>query len=249
MPLRQPSSSICRFCEARPLGLCKDMHTDQDFAYLQSLQFRIRSFRAGTTIYGPHDPKTHVFNIMSGWVAISHELADGQRQISQFLTTGALFGYRPDGLSINGQVSTAMDEVTVCAMPSQNLAALLDLHPAMNKRLTAIIGRDSLVTSNRLAYVGQAKAVTRIANLLLELLIMVTGRTDHPDGTTIRLPLTQAQIADATGLTAVHVNRMLRQLREEKIVDLHDGKMTVIRYLEFFRAAQLTSDMIEIWRR
>lgn len=243
----QPSTTICRFCAARPRGLCKDMVTEADFETLQVLQYRTRSFRAGTQIYGPHDVKTHVYNITSGWVSLGHELADGRRQISQFLTTGGLMGYRPVGQSVNGEIATALDEVTVCAVPSQNLSALLERHLSLNRRLIWMLGRDSLVTSHRLACVGQSKALTRVAYLLLELLIMATGRSDHSDGTTVHLPLTQGHIADATGLTAIHVNRMVKQLRQDSIVDFHNSILKIMSYSGLKRAAQISQDVEEAW--
>jgi CRP-like cAMP-binding protein len=223
------------------------MQTEADLKSLLVLHYRSRSFRAGSQIYGPHDDKTHVYNITSGWVSLSHGLPDGRRQISQFLTTGALFGYRPEGQAVNGEVATALDEVTVCAMPNPNLTALLERQPALNRRLIWMLGRDNLVTSHRLTSVGQAKAVTRVANLLLELLIMATGRSDHQNGVTIRLPLTQAQIADATGLTPIHVNRMVKQLREEEIIDFHNGQLHIKNFNTFRLIGQLSQDIEEIW--
>ncbi len=247
MQAPQHSTTICRFCAARPRGLCRDMQTEADFETLQVLQYRTRSFRPGTQIYGPFDVKTHVYNITSGWVSLSHELPSGQRQISQFLTTGGLIGYRPIGQSVNGEIATAIDEVTVCAIPNQNLDALLDIHPRLNHRLIWMLGRDSLVTSHRLACVGQAKALTRVAYLLLELLIVATGHTNHSTGTSVRVPLTQGQIADATGLTAIHVNRMIKQLREEEIVDFHNSTLTVLNFSSLKKTAQLSQDVEAAW--
>ncbi len=247
MVAHRPSTTICRFCAARPRGLCKDMQTEADFETLQVLQYRTRSFRAGTQIYGPHDVKTHVYNITSGWVSLCHELPDGHRQISQFLTTGGLIGYRPVGQAFNGEIATALDEVTVCAVPSQHLSALLERQLSLNRRLIWMLGRDGLVTSHRLACVGQLKALTRVAYLLLELLIMTTGHTGHGDGTTVQLPLTQSHIADATGLTAIHVNRMVKQLRQDAIVDFHSSTLKVLNYSSLKQAAQVSQDVKEAW--
>jgi CRP/FNR family transcriptional regulator len=247
MPPRSPATSVCRFCAARPLGLCQPMKTDDDLNALQGLQYRIRSYGPGKLIFGPHEPNGHVYNVISGWLAISHDLLDGQRQISQFLTKGAFFGFRPDGLNGTGQSAIAIDEVTVCAIPAANLSALVEKHPNINRRLIWMLGREALITANRLAFVGQTSAITRIANLLLELTIMATGQKNHTNGTQVRLPLTQAQIADATGLTAIHVNRMLRRLREEKVLDMHDGFLNIFDIDSLQTLAQLGDEISDAW--
>lgn len=223
------------------------MKTEDELRDLQMLQYRIKSYGPGKLIYGAHDPHAFVYNIISGWVAISHDLLDGQRQISQFLTKGALFGFRPEGLVTNGQSAVALDEVTVCAMPAANLSVLLNSHPQMNRRLVWMLGRESLITENRLAFVGQTSALTRIANLLMELTVMATRRQVHVAGSQVRLPLTQSQIADATGLTAIHVNRMLRKLREDRVLDFHDGILTLMNPDALKTLAQLGEEIADAW--
>jgi CRP-like cAMP-binding protein len=211
------------------------------------LQYRIKSYSAGKLIYGPHDPHSFVYNIVSGWVAISHDLLDGQRQISQFLTKGAIFGFAPEGLVSNGKSVVALDDVTVCAMPSSTLSVLLNSHPQLNRRLVWMMGRESLITENRLAFVGQTSALTRIANLLMELIVMATHKQDHEAGSHIRLPLTQSQIGDATGLTAIHVNRMLRKLREDRLLDFHDGVLSILNPEALKTLAQLGDEIANAW--
>ena len=247
MSPRHHATSVCRFCAARPSGLCQPMKTDDDLNALLGLQYRIRSYSPGKLIFGPHEPNGHVYNVISGWLAIGHDLMDGQRQISRFLTKGAFFGFRPEGLNATGQSAVAIDEVTVCAIPAANLSALLETNPNLNRRLIWLLGREALITANRLAFVGQTSAITRIANLLLELTIMTTGEKNHTNGTKIRVPLTQAQIADATGLTAIHVNRMLRRLREENILDIHDGVLNIFDIDSLQVIAQLGDEISDAW--
>ncbi len=247
MPPGNASISICRFCAARPLGLCKVMKPDEELLSLKKLEYRIRAFSHGELIYGPLEPHAAVYNIVSGWVAVSHDLVDGQSPISQFLTKGALFGTHPEGLGTNGQSAVAMDEVTVCVMPAANLTDLLNKSPPLSRRLSWMMGRDSMITTNRLAFVGQTGALTRIANLLMELTIMATHSRDHAPGTRVYLPLTQSQIADATGLTAIHVNRMLRKLREDRVVDFHDGTLTLINPTALKVLAQLEDEIAAAW--
>jgi CRP-like cAMP-binding protein len=82
--------------------------------------------------------------------------------------------------------------------------------------------------------VGQRPAPARLAHVMIELRerLRIIGRVD---GASFEMPLTQEQISEALGVTAVHANRVIRQLREEGIVELQRGRVTVLdepRFLE-----------------
>jgi hypothetical protein len=76
--------------------------------------------------------------------------------------------------------------------------------------------------------VGQGAAKERVGGLLLRLALTAVGEDVLRPGATIPMPLTQRHLAGATGLTPVHVNRVLRQLREEQILELRDGNFVVL---------------------
>jgi CRP-like cAMP-binding protein len=87
---------------------------------------------------------------------------------------------------------------------------------------------DAAVQRERILSIGRRSALARIAHLMCELFVRldVVGLTE---GSSFRLPITQLDLADATGLTSVHVNRMLRQLRGDglmtfrnAVVEIHD---------------------------
>jgi CRP-like cAMP-binding protein len=81
---------------------------------------------------------------------------------------------------------------------------------------------DGAVQRERILSIGRRSAVARIAHLICELFarLEVVGLTD---GDSFALPITQLDLADATGLTSVHVNRMLRQLRHEGMMTFRNG--------------------------
>jgi CRP-like cAMP-binding protein len=100
---------------------------------------------------------------------------------------------------------------------------------------------DAAVQRERILSIGRRSALARIAHLMCELFVRleVVGLTE---GQSFRLPITQLDLADASGLTSVHVNRMLRQLRGEglmtfrnSLVEIHDLP-ALERVAEFDRA-------------
>ena len=74
--------------------------------------------------------------------------------------------------------------------------------------------------------VGRRDAIARLAHLLCEMAIKYE-RAGHSDRHSFQLPATQADLGDATGLTSVHVNRTLRELRDRSIVTVQSGTVTV----------------------
>ena len=106
----------------------------------------------------------------------------------------------------------------------------------------AATGDESMIVEH-LVNIGRRSAIERTAHLFLELAerLRLTG-VETEDG--FDCPLTQFVIADALGLTAIHVNRVLRQLREHKLLTLQDGVARIhdfegLRTLSGFQSSYL----------
>ncbi len=91
-----------------------------------------------------------------------------------------------------------------------------------------ITARDRTLANEHLTNIGRRVARERVAHLLLELFyrVWLAHPSPHSDG--VELPLTQEHIGDALGLTSVHVNRTLRQLREAGLVTISGHNMQVL---------------------
>jgi CRP-like cAMP-binding protein len=81
--------------------------------------------------------------------------------------------------------------------------------------------------ADRLASIGRTPARARVASLFCEI-YMRLRRLGATQGGPIPLPLTQEEIGDATGLTAVHVNRMMRALAEDGVIERNGGHLKVL---------------------
>jgi CRP-like cAMP-binding protein len=139
-----------------------------------------------------------------------------------------------------GQMDHSIGAITpmkVAEIGPEEFEALLEQHP----RVTQALYWDGLVTlatqREWTLNVGQRSAYERISHLLCELFIRLqtVGLTD---GKICDFPLTQLDLADATGLTAVHVNRTLQELRRDALIELQSRTLT-IPDLERLKAAGL----------
>jgi CRP-like cAMP-binding protein len=97
--------------------------------------------------------------------------------------------------------------------------------------------QEAAILGEHLTGTGRRSAYERVSHLLLELFVRL-NRTNRGGGMTLSIPLTQELIADALGLTAVHVNRTLRALREDKLIAVDGKSITIVD----FEALSLLSD-------
>ena len=114
----------------------------------------------------------------------------------------------------------ALTNTTVCAVPHKALLSVAKQRPEFGLRLAWIVARDYSLALDRLTSLGRHSARERVAHLLLELFIRYRAQWPGSQIEEIEdLPLTQEDVGDATGLTFVHVNRVLRDLRKDGIVE------------------------------
>jgi CRP/FNR family transcriptional regulator, anaerobic regulatory protein len=220
---------ICPVCVLRHKGLCQGVD-DKDLAgsaALESSHSPVRIYDAGEVVYAQGDPSEHVFNLISGWIALHRDLADGRRQIIRFLLPDALFGVEPTGRDL-GHGATAITNASVCPIGRAKFDDLRHQTQSFNERFVSILEQDLHRSIESLTTLGQGSAKERIGGLLNELALTAAGQLSIQAGAAFKVPLTQRHIAEATGLTSIHVNRVLRQLREDRVVEFQHGVLFIV---------------------
>lgn len=199
---------------------------DDDAALIKTLGFTAKRYPADAVIFSQGDNNDRIYVVESGWGCISHELPDGQRQILDFALTGDVVLSQSPG---SGSIGTfvAQTELSLLAAPTKTLtlAAMKSSH-----LFSFIVGglvRNGAVMAHHLANVGRRNALERTAHLLLELTARLE-RVGAVDRNGFDCPLTQYDLADALGLTPIHVNRMLRELRERKFLEFRQGHVRLL---------------------
>lgn len=160
--------------------------------------------------------------VVSGWACNQRVLSDGRRQIFGFLLPGDPFGVceRPAPPALASTVAlTALE--TVDAEPLLEVAASGGA-PGIARALALSAQVDQTLLLDHMLRLGRQTAYERVAHFLLELQqrLEVAGLGDSQR---FPLPLTQEILADALGLSIVHVNRTLQQLRRERLIELRSG--------------------------
>lgn len=146
--------------------------------------------------------------LLRGWAARVCDLRDGRRQILHLLLPGDLIGSCEHERPLAASSIIALTEVEVCAAPDAALS------PTLREAYAQSRAHEQAHLLAQITRLGQMNAQERIADLALELLdrLSLAGLATN---NSYAMPLTQETVADALGLTSVHVNRMLQVLRKD----------------------------------
>ncbi|WP_245820580.1 Crp/Fnr family transcriptional regulator [Flavimaricola marinus] len=209
---------------ARKLGAFVAL-TDDELTVLDGLHKRRRTFVAGRELVHQGQSDRSAYVMISGWACSYKLLPDGQRQIVDFQIPGDFLGLRSILLHMSDHTIEPVTDIEVTEI---HVSDLLDAFASAPRLATAVLwaaSRDEAMVVEHLVDVGRRDAAQRMAHFLLELGSRLTlAGMGSRDG--FACPLTQYLLADALGLSSVHVNRVLRQLREAGMVTFRDGQVT-----------------------
>lgn len=183
--------------------------------------------------------------MLEGWACRYKTLPDGRRQIVDFLLPGDLCDLKLHLLSEMDHAIGAITAVTVAEINPEELELLTKRHPRIAHAVWMEEMSKVSIQREWTLNVGQRTAYERIAHILCEtyLRLYSVGRTS---GNQCEFPLTQLDLADATGLTAVHVNRTLQELRRDALIELHSRTLTVPDLAALKSAASFNSNYLHL---
>lgn len=213
-------------CFAEILGSLVDL-TDSEHQALHRLEERQRVLRRGATLQRENESADELFVLRKGVMMSSVLLDDGSRQILRFLFPGDMIGTASLVYRDAPETLTTLSEATVCPFEKGAFSELTAAHPRLAGLIYVVSQIERVALTDRLASLGRTSAKARVGALLLELRNR-QRTTDKSIVDEFTLGLTQEEIGDATGLTAVHVNRMLRQLEDDGMIARTGGKVRLL---------------------
>jgi CRP-like cAMP-binding protein len=176
------------------------------------------------------------------------DLADGQRQIMELHVAGDfvdLHGFLLKQLDHNVGAITA---VRIAIVPHDALRRITETHPHLARILWFSTLIDAAIHREKILSIGRRTAEARIAHLMCELFVRL-GLVGLADEEGFPLPVTQGDLADATGLTSVHVNRMLRKLRDDRVMTFRGGRVTIHDWDRLQQVAEFDPTYLHLERR
>lgn len=218
----------------------------EEHSALQSLSCRVRKVDAEQVFVQDGTSENHVFVIIQGFAYRYKLLDDGRRQILGFVLPGDLCDTDAGKSVRHDHFVAAMQESEVGMIAVADLAALRAKYPNINKACSLAAMLERSILRQWVMNVGQRNAVQRISHLLCEISIRLKAvGQENADGS-INFPLTQAALADTMGLTTVHVNRSLKQLRKDGLIALRSHRLTILDYGRLADLAGFDEDYLQL---
>ena len=194
--------------------------------------------RADEDITRGSEPGT-IALLLTGFAYRSKLLSDGRRQINGLFVPGDLCGH------ISACLSPGLDHVVrslspslVASISASTLDSLMEEKPRIARALWINTVTDDAILREWVVSLGRRTAYERMAHLFCEIFLRLRA-VGLVDGLSCDLPLTQMDLGDLLGLSTVHVNRVLQQLRRDDLIVLKGAHLTVRDMAVLGRAADL----------
>ena len=185
--------------------------------------------------------------VLTGMAARSKTLASGDRQLMALLVPGDLCDVEVFVLEAMDHDILAVSETTCVLIPAERMAELLTESSNLTRAMWWGTMVDSAILREWIVDHGRRDARERLAHLFYELLVRfrVIGETTDD---ALPFPLTQEELADAPGVTNVHVNRTIQQLRNEGLIQLENRVLTVLDTERLRNVAKFESNYLHLVR-
>ena len=208
----------------------------------------VREYPADRTIIRAGEELSASTLLLDGMVCRYKDLRDGQRQITELHLSGDFVDLHSFTLKRLDHNIMTLTPCRVVLVPHERLQAITEEHPHLTRLYWFMTNLDAAIHREWVLSLGRRSALSRVAHLFCELHVRlgVIGLTDEDS---YDLPLTQTDLAECLGLTAVHINRTLKELRTRGLVEFR-GKRVVIEDLEALkRVAEFNPAYLYLERR
>lgn len=164
--------------------------------------------------------------LLDGWMARSKDLESGERQITELHIAGDFADLHALTLKCLDHDVVTLTDCTVGVVPHERMRELTERHRHLGRVYWFSTNVDAAMNREWALSLGQRSAISRMAHLFCELhaRLEVVG---HTKGDSYELPLTQRELSECLGLTVVHANRTLQELRRRGLIELENRRMTI----------------------
>ena len=215
----------------------RDMLSEEEEQVLRDAVSETRVIEAGRIMVRDGTLVEESTLLIDGVIGRYKDLANGDRQIQELHVSGDfvdLHGFLLKRLDHNvGTVSRCR----VAIVPHLALKRITESYPHLSRLLWFSTMLDASIQRETILSVGRRAALARIAHLICEMSLRLHA-VGLGDATRFMLPMKQMDIADATGLTSVHVNRMLKQLRDQGMLTFRNGEAVIHDWDRLARTAE-----------
>lgn len=209
--------------------------TGDDWANNEFFDIAAKTYKPHSLISRQGDDDDRIFIVKSGWAILYRGLRNGERQIIDTPLRGDIVGFCSIGGSRLASLAS-ITELAVYEVSTKELVEAISSHGLLGNKIICSLARLNAILTEHLTNVGRRNATSRTAHFLLELEERLSAVGLSAQGR-YECPLTQHDLADILGLTTVHVNRTLGELRKADLVSFKAGQVNVINRKKLVKTA------------
>jgi CRP-like cAMP-binding protein len=213
---------------------------------LAEIQSKPYAVKRGNQLIDEGQVGHKAFVLQHGWGCSYKDLTNGARQIISFPIAGDCIGLRSVLLRTADHSVSLLTDGVVSTMDGPHVLKCVSEYPRLGAAILWAASRDEAMVVEHLVNIGRRSAIERTAHFFMELAerMSMIGLATEAE---FKCPLSQFVLADALGLTAIHVNRVLRQLRESNLVTVRHGRVKIhdipkLRKLAGFQGGYLSAE-------
>lgn len=186
--------------------------------------------------------------LLDGWLARSKDLPSGERQVTELHVAGDFADLHGFTLKCLDHDVVAMSNCTVGVVPHERIEEVIARNPRLGLVYWFMTNVDAAIHREWALSLGQRSAISRMAHLFCELFLRleVVGRTTE---NSYEFPLTQRELSECLGLTVVHANRTIQELRRRGLIELENRQLTILDRRGLEGVAEFDSAYLYLDRR
>lgn len=200
---------------------------EKDWRLLLSLEEGPREWPKNTILWHQGDGSDRFYTLSKGWACSYRELEDGSRQVLDVYVPGDIVGLREFAFQKRITSVMLLSDAELCAFPKSHLAQVFSSSLALSSTMFMIAARDQAILLERLVNLGRRSAREKLAHFLVEVSYRLQ-RTNARVENHLSLPLSQTVLADALGLSSVHVSRTFQEFRQEGLLQTGNSNLELL---------------------
>jgi len=186
--------------------------------------------------------------LLDGWMARVKDLPNGQRQITELHVSGDYTDLHAFALKRLDHDVVTLTRCRIALVPHERLREITERLPHLTRVYWAATNIDASIQREWTMSLGRRSATERMAHLFCELDVRL-GIVGLVDNGRYDFPLTQAELSECLGLTPVHVNRTLQDLRSKKVIEVGDRQVRILDLKALRSIAQFDDDYLYLEKR
>lgn len=225
--------------------LARDELDEEEKQIILGMGERPQRRAAGSEIVEEGSSPTTSCLVLEGYAVRFHLLDDGGRNISALHIPGDFVDLHSLLLSPMDHGVAALSDCTVAFVPHKTLIGLTHTHPHLSRLLWLSTLIDAAMHRRWLVAAGRLSALGRVAHFICEVFVRLKT-VNRVDGNSFWLPMTQTHLSDAMGLSVVHINRTLQELRRRGFILWESGTVEILDWEGLRDAAQFDQNYLNL---